>query len=151
MAIQTFFTPGPSQLYFSVQDHVRAAFRNNIMSISHRSKEFENLYQHTEEQLRELLEIPIRNMPSYRNNNADTTKSSSSLDVDEDVMVKTYWENEFRRQSINDKITRNDDDDNEDKKMPSKPRATTKNSSSRNIIFGCFFVLSFKNPFEDIV
>jgi phosphoserine aminotransferase len=54
----TTFAVGPSQIYFTVEDHVRQAFRNDIPSISHRSKEFENIFQSTTESLRELLGIP---------------------------------------------------------------------------------------------
>ena len=52
------FNPGPSQLYFTVQDHARKALREGITSISHRSKEFESIVQHTTSGLRELLGIP---------------------------------------------------------------------------------------------
>lgn len=52
------FTPGPSQLYFTVTDHVRQAFREGIPSISHRSKQFEQISKETTEGLRELLNIP---------------------------------------------------------------------------------------------
>ena len=52
------FTPGPSQLYFTVQDHVRKAFRDGIPSISHRSKAFESIFSETTEGLRNLLNIP---------------------------------------------------------------------------------------------
>jgi len=52
------FTPGPSQLYFTVEDHMRQAFREGIPSLSHRSKSFETTYQETVEGLRELLGIP---------------------------------------------------------------------------------------------
>lgn len=52
------FTPGPSQLYFTVQDHIRRAFKEGIPSISHRSKTFESIYEGTTHGLRELLNIP---------------------------------------------------------------------------------------------
>lgn len=52
------FTPGPSQLYFTVADHVRQAFREGIPSISHRSKQFEQISKETTDGLRELLNIP---------------------------------------------------------------------------------------------
>jgi phosphoserine aminotransferase len=54
----TTFAVGPSQIYFTVEDHVRQAFRNDIPSISHRSKEFENIFQAATESLKELLGIP---------------------------------------------------------------------------------------------
>lgn len=52
------FTPGPSQLYFTVEDHVRTAFRDGVPSLSHRSKKFESFYKDTVEGLRELLKLP---------------------------------------------------------------------------------------------
>jgi phosphoserine aminotransferase len=52
------FNPGPSQLYFTVQDHVRKAFKEGIPSISHRSKQFEKIFSEATENLRTLLSIP---------------------------------------------------------------------------------------------
>jgi phosphoserine aminotransferase len=52
------FAPGPSQLYFTVEDHVRTAFRDGIPSLAHRSKEFEKIFHNTTEGLKELLGIP---------------------------------------------------------------------------------------------
>ncbi len=52
------FTPGPSQLYFTVENHIRQAIRSHIGSISHRSKEFESIFADTTLGLRELLAIP---------------------------------------------------------------------------------------------
>ena len=52
------FTPGPSQLYFTTADHARQAFKENIPSISHRSKLFEQISAETTDGLRALLNIP---------------------------------------------------------------------------------------------
>lgn len=52
------FTPGPSQLYFTVPDHVREAFKTGIPSLSHRSKAFQGIYQFAADGLRELLQLP---------------------------------------------------------------------------------------------
>ncbi len=52
------FSPGPSQLYFTVDDHTRNAFKLGVPSMSHRSLAFEKIYRHTQENLRELLGIP---------------------------------------------------------------------------------------------
>ncbi|HEY0656373.1 MAG TPA: aminotransferase class V-fold PLP-dependent enzyme [Chryseosolibacter sp.] len=52
------FTPGPSQLYFTVADHAREAFRSGVPSLSHRSKTFEEISKETTTGLRELLNIP---------------------------------------------------------------------------------------------
>lgn len=54
----TNFTPGPSQLYFTVPDHLRSALREGIPSLSHRSKEFEKIVATVTNGLRELLNIP---------------------------------------------------------------------------------------------
>ena len=52
------FTPGPSQLYFTVKDHIRNAFSEGVPSLSHRSKKFESYYIDTVQGLRELLRLP---------------------------------------------------------------------------------------------
>lgn len=54
----TIFTPGPSQLYFTVEDHIRKALREGIPSLSHRSKLFEKIFIDTTTGLRQLLNIP---------------------------------------------------------------------------------------------
>jgi phosphoserine aminotransferase len=52
------FTPGPSQLYFTVEDHARKAFRDGIPSLSHRSTAFEKISKQATDGLKELLELP---------------------------------------------------------------------------------------------
>lgn len=52
------FAPGPSQLYFTVEDHLRRALKEGIGSISHRSKEFESISIKVTSGLRKLLSIP---------------------------------------------------------------------------------------------
>src|SRR6267154_1317535 len=52
------FAPGPSQLYFTVEDHMRAAFRDGIPSMAHRSKEFEAIFREATDGLKALLSIP---------------------------------------------------------------------------------------------
>ena len=52
------FTPGPSQLYFTVEDHMKQAFRDGIPSLSHRSKKFESIYAEAASGLRQLLNLP---------------------------------------------------------------------------------------------
>ena len=56
--MKTNFTPGPSQLYFTVEDHVKRAFREGIPSITHRGKEFESIYAQVKEGLTTLLGLP---------------------------------------------------------------------------------------------
>jgi phosphoserine aminotransferase len=52
------FTPGPSQLYYTVEGHARKAFKENVPSLSHRSKEFEGYFEKATKGLKELLSIP---------------------------------------------------------------------------------------------
>lgn len=55
---QTTFAPGPSQIYFTVEDHIRQAFREGVPSISHRSKMFESIFGGAVDGLRTLLNVP---------------------------------------------------------------------------------------------
>jgi phosphoserine aminotransferase len=56
--VKTTFAPGPSQLYFTVKDHLKTAFLEGIPSISHRSKQFESIFADATNGIRELLSIP---------------------------------------------------------------------------------------------
>tara|TARA_B110000014_G_scaffold153233_1_gene107187 strand:+ start:318 stop:1388 length:1071 start_codon:yes stop_codon:yes gene_type:complete len=58
MKNKIFFTPGPSELYFTVFDHVKKAFSNQIPSISHRSIEFEKIYNTCIENLKVIFGLP---------------------------------------------------------------------------------------------
>lgn len=51
-------TPGPSELYFTAAEHFKNGLRDKIGSISHRSKQFQDIYKHTSIQLRQLLNLP---------------------------------------------------------------------------------------------
>ncbi len=54
----TFFTPGPSQLFPTIPLYMQKALKENICSISHRSKSFENIFINTVQGLHTLLNIP---------------------------------------------------------------------------------------------
>ncbi|MBD2703944.1 aminotransferase class V-fold PLP-dependent enzyme [Spirosoma sp. BT702] len=54
----TYFTPGPAELYPTFQQHLQVAMDEQIGSISHRSQRFRDIYKFTDEQLRILLSIP---------------------------------------------------------------------------------------------
>lgn len=56
--LHTNFTPGPSQLYITTEDHARKAFKEHIPSLSHRSKQFEAISHRAAEGLRTMLNIP---------------------------------------------------------------------------------------------
>ncbi|MBV20514.1 MAG: phosphoserine aminotransferase [Cytophagia bacterium] len=53
-----FFTPGPSELFFTVEEHIKNGLKKNIYSISHRSKEFKIIYADCVNNLKELISIP---------------------------------------------------------------------------------------------
>ena len=55
---QIFFTPGPSELFFTVEEHIKSGLRKNIFSISHRSSEFKIIYESCVNNLKELINIP---------------------------------------------------------------------------------------------
>jgi len=56
--MEIFFTPGPSALYFTYQDHLRSAQKEQVGSISHRSQAFQNIFAHAVEQIKETLSLP---------------------------------------------------------------------------------------------
>lgn len=53
-----YFTPGPSQLYFTVEGHLKSALKEQIPSISHRGNQFKDIIKNTTSNLKELLGIP---------------------------------------------------------------------------------------------
>lgn len=58
MTKQFFFTPGPSALFYTVEEHLKKALKENIPSISHRSKAFESIFSFTVKNIKQLLDIP---------------------------------------------------------------------------------------------
>lgn len=54
----TYFTVGPSAIYPTYQQHLMDAMNMQLGSISHRSATFRKIYQHTDEQLKLLMQIP---------------------------------------------------------------------------------------------
>nr|MDQ3395962.1 phosphoserine aminotransferase [Bacteroidota bacterium] len=58
MNSKTFFTPGPSELYFTADDHIKQALNDKVASISHRSKKFEEIYKSAVNNIRQLLNLP---------------------------------------------------------------------------------------------
>ena len=53
-----FFTPGPSELFFTVEDHLKKGIKEDIFSISHRSNDFKKIYKSCVENLKFFLDIP---------------------------------------------------------------------------------------------
>jgi len=53
-----YFTPGPSELYPSVRQHMTTALDEKVGTISHRSKQFQEIYKNASDNLRTLLALP---------------------------------------------------------------------------------------------
>ena len=58
MSRNIYFTPGPSELYFTVEDHIKQALKEQFPSQSHRGNSFKKSFRSTIENLRELLNVP---------------------------------------------------------------------------------------------
>jgi phosphoserine aminotransferase len=53
-----FFTVGPSQLYPTAKKHIEKAIQDDICSLSHRSKKFQEIYASAVQNVKNLLGIP---------------------------------------------------------------------------------------------
>jgi phosphoserine aminotransferase len=53
-----FFTPGPTALYFTAEEHMKNAIREGVVSTSHRGQEFKSIYKECIDNLRDLMGIP---------------------------------------------------------------------------------------------
>ena len=58
MPKKIFFTPGPSALYYTVEEHLKQAVKEQVMEVNHRSKQAAAYYQHASENLKSLMNIP---------------------------------------------------------------------------------------------
>lgn len=52
-----YFTPGPSELYFTVEEHIKSALRQGFPSISHRSKAYESVHKSCVDGLKEMFNL----------------------------------------------------------------------------------------------
>ncbi|TRX60707.1 alanine--glyoxylate aminotransferase family protein [Fulvivirga sp. M361] len=57
---QFYFTPGPSQLYFTAEEHIKSALKENVPAISHRGKQFQSIFQDTTQAIRDLFSLSER-------------------------------------------------------------------------------------------
>ncbi|MEL7223101.1 MAG: aminotransferase class V-fold PLP-dependent enzyme [Bacteroidota bacterium] len=58
MSNQIFFTPGPAQTFYTYEQHLKTALKEDIPSISHRSKAFQEIFASTVENLKTLFDLP---------------------------------------------------------------------------------------------
>ncbi|GAA4433456.1 phosphoserine transaminase [Ravibacter arvi] len=56
--MQTYFTPGPAQLYPTFEKHLKTFVDRQLGSVSHRSQVYRELHAFTVSQLRSLLSVP---------------------------------------------------------------------------------------------
>lgn len=53
-----YLTPGPSQLYPTVASHIKTAIKEELLSVSHRSIKFQEIFSEAVSNLKQLLTIP---------------------------------------------------------------------------------------------
>jgi phosphoserine aminotransferase len=58
MPSKLFFTPGPAQLYFTAESHIKDGLRKDVASISHRSTEFKFIFELAVDNLKQVLNLP---------------------------------------------------------------------------------------------
>ena len=58
MPKKIFFTPGPSALYFTVEEHLKRALKEQVMEINHRSAQAEGYFFDAVSNLKALMNIP---------------------------------------------------------------------------------------------
>ncbi|RED96217.1 aminotransferase class V-fold PLP-dependent enzyme [Marinoscillum furvescens] len=58
MQHKIYFTPGPSQIFYTVEDHLKSALNEDVMCISHRSANFQAIFAHARAELSKLLNLP---------------------------------------------------------------------------------------------
>lgn len=58
MPKKIFFTPGPSALYFTVEEHMKKALKEQVLEINHRSSQAEGYFKTASDNLKALMNIP---------------------------------------------------------------------------------------------
>lgn len=58
MPKKIFFTPGPSALYFTVEEHLKKGMKDQVMEINHRSAQAEAYFKEATQNLKALMDIP---------------------------------------------------------------------------------------------
>ena len=53
MPKKIFFTPGPSALYFTVEEHLKKALKEQVAEINHRSPQAEGYFKAAQDNLKE--------------------------------------------------------------------------------------------------
>ena len=58
MPKKIFFTPGPSALYFTVEEHLKKALKEQVAEINHRSAQAEGYFKAAQDNLKALMNVP---------------------------------------------------------------------------------------------
>jgi phosphoserine aminotransferase len=152
------FTPGPSQLYFTVKDHIKRAFRDGIPSLSHRSKEFESIFESTSSRLKELLGIPSSFSIVYTSSATEIWERSiqslveqSSLHLVNGAFSKRYFEVAQQLMKVPSKIEVADGHGFDSNEFSGKPEliALTHNETSTGVSLPLSFIHSFRKKYPD--
>ncbi|GAA5026355.1 aspartate aminotransferase [Marivirga lumbricoides] len=53
-----YFTPGPTALYFTAEEHIKTALKTGVVNTSHRGQQFKDIYKACADNLKLLMEIP---------------------------------------------------------------------------------------------
>ncbi len=78
-----YFTPGPSELYYTAEQHVKMALKKGIPSIAHRGHQFENIYKQVDANFRELLNLPNNYKVLFTNSASEVWDLSTESLVEE--------------------------------------------------------------------
>lgn len=83
-----FFTPGPSGLYYTVDQHLKKALKTGIGSISHRGNQFREIYKQVDINLRALLNLPDNYTILFTNSATEVWDlSAESLVADQSLHI----------------------------------------------------------------
>ena len=80
---KTYFTPGPSGLYYTVEQHAKTALKSGIASITHRGSQFKDIYEQVDTNLRELLSLPDNYTILFTNSATEVWDLSTESLVDQ--------------------------------------------------------------------
>lgn len=156
--MQANFTPGPSQLYFTVKDHLKRAFRDGIPSLSHRSKEFERIFESTGHGIKELLGIPDNFTVVYTSSATEIWERSiqslvkeSSLHFVNGAFSKRYFEiaQQLMKEPARIEVADGLGFDSTEFKGHPELIALTQNETSTGVSLPLPFVHSFREKYPD--
>lgn len=81
-----YFTPGPSHLYPGYDTYLAGAMQQQLGSINHRSQAFRDIYRFTDQQLRQLMNIPQTHGIYF---------ASSATEIWEKIILSTVEQHSF--------------------------------------------------------